>query len=53
LRIGQYGRSTGQIDAIEAVLLKMGGGSLVAQGAGYRVAYAVAEDNLQVGGRFS
>ena len=38
-----------RIDFIEEALLKMGGEALVAQGAGYCVAYAVAEDNLKLG----
>jgi predicted kinase len=38
-----------RIDSIEEALLKMGGEALVAQGAGYCVAYAVAEDNLKLG----
>jgi predicted kinase len=38
-----------RIDTIEEALLAEGGGSLVASGAGYSVAYAVAEDNLRLG----
>ena len=38
-----------RIDSIEEALLNMGGESLVAKGAGYCVAYAVAEDNLKLG----
>jgi predicted kinase len=38
-----------RIDTIEDSLLQMGGEALVAQGAGYRVAYAVAEENLKLG----
>ena len=38
-----------RIDTIEDPLLIDGGGSLVAQGAGYRVAYAIVEENLKLG----
>lgn len=38
-----------RIDTIEDALLADGGSNLVAAGAGYRVAYAMAEDNLQLG----
>ncbi len=38
-----------RIDTIEDLLLQMGGEALVAQGAGYCVAYAVAEENLKLG----
>jgi predicted kinase len=38
-----------RIDTIEEALLADGGGPLVASGAGYRVAYAIAEDNLRLG----
>src|SRR5215475_8610940 len=38
-----------RIDSIEEALLGNNGGPLVAAGAGYRVAYAVAEDNLKLG----
>lgn len=38
-----------RVDTIEEALLVDGGGSLVALGAGYRVAYAIAEDNLGLG----
>lgn len=38
-----------RIDSIEETLLEMGGEGLVAQGAGYGVAYALAEDNLILG----
>lgn len=37
------------IDTIEEVMLAEGGASLVSRGSGYCVAYAVAEDNLQLG----
>jgi predicted kinase len=38
-----------RIDTIEEALLRMGGEALVGQGAGYCVAYAVAEENLKLG----
>jgi len=38
-----------RIDSIEEALLADNGGPLVAAGAGYGVAYAVAEDNLKLG----
>jgi predicted kinase len=38
-----------RIDMIEDALLIDGGGALVAQGAGYRVAYAIVEENLKLG----
>lgn len=38
-----------RIDAIEEALLADGGGVLVDRGAGYRVAYGIAEENLRVG----
>jgi predicted kinase len=38
-----------RVDTIEDVLLDDGGGNLVASGTGYRVAYAIAEDNLRLG----
>jgi predicted kinase len=38
-----------RIDTIEDALLADNGASLVAQGAGYKVAYAIAEDNLKLG----
>jgi predicted kinase len=38
-----------RIDTIEDALLADGGDVLVASGAGYRVAYAMAEDNLRLG----
>lgn len=38
-----------RVDAIEEALLPEGAASLVASGAGYRVAYAIAEDNLRLG----
>jgi predicted kinase len=38
-----------RIDTIEDALLAEGGSSLVDAGAGYRVAYAMAEDNLGLG----
>jgi predicted kinase len=38
-----------RIDTIEEVLLAEDGAPLVARGAGYAVAYAVAEDNLKLG----
>jgi predicted kinase len=38
-----------RVDTIEEALLTDGGESIVALGAGYRVAYAIAEDNLEVG----
>jgi adenylylsulfate kinase-like enzyme len=38
-----------RIDTIEDALLAEGGGNLVDAGAGYRVAYAIAEDNLRLG----
>ena len=37
-----------RIDTIEDALLAEGGGNLVDAGAGYRVAYAIAEDNLRL-----
>jgi predicted kinase len=38
-----------RIDTIEEALLADDGGSLVARGAGYCVAYAIAEENLKLG----
>jgi len=38
-----------RIDTIEDTLLADDGGPLVAGGAGYRVAYAIAEENLKLG----
>ena len=38
-----------RIDTIEQLMLAEDGASLVDRGAGYRVAYAVAEENLQLG----
>jgi predicted kinase len=38
-----------RIDTIEDVLLANEGAELVARGAGYGVAYAVAEENLKLG----
>ena len=38
-----------RIDTIEEVMLAEGGASLVSRGSSYCVAYAVAEDNLQLG----
>ncbi len=38
-----------RIDTIEELMLAEDGASLVDRGAGYRVAYAVAEENLQLG----
>ena len=38
-----------RVDTIEETLLLDGGESLVDLGAGYRVAYAIAEDNLRLG----
>jgi predicted kinase len=38
-----------RVDTIEEILLADGGESLVASGAGYRVAYAMAEENLRLG----
>jgi len=38
-----------RIDAIEDALLADGGGPLVDRGTGYRVAYALAEENLTLG----
>jgi predicted kinase len=38
-----------RVDTIEHALLTAGGEALVASGAGYRVAYAIAEDNLRLG----
>jgi predicted kinase len=38
-----------RIDTIEDALLAEGGSNLVDAGAGYRVAYAIAEDNLRLG----
>jgi predicted kinase len=38
-----------RIDVIEEALLADGGAPLVERGAGYRVAYAVAEENLKLG----
>jgi predicted kinase len=38
-----------RIDTIKAALLADGGGFLVDSGAGYRVAYVLAEDNLRLG----
>ena len=38
-----------RIDAIEEALLADGGSRLVDRGAGYRVAYAIAEENLKLG----
>jgi predicted kinase len=40
-----------RIDTIEDALLADGGDVLVASGAGYGVAYAMAEDNLRLGER--
>jgi predicted kinase len=38
-----------RIDSIEEALLMMGQGSAVDDGAGYRIGYAVSEDNLRLG----
>jgi predicted kinase len=38
-----------RIDTIEEALLTSGGKSLVDAGAGYRIAYDIAEDNLRLG----
>jgi len=38
-----------RIDVIEEALLADGGDALVERGAGYRVAYALAEENLRLG----
>ncbi len=38
-----------RIDTIEDALLMDDGGSLVTKGAGYRVAYAIVEENLKLG----
>jgi predicted kinase len=38
-----------RIDAIEEALLADGGSRLVDRGAGYRVTYAIAEENLKLG----
>lgn len=38
-----------RIDTIEEAMLTQDGAALVARGGGYRVAYAVAEDNLRLG----